>query len=351
MVRTAIDPEKLVSDDRHRDPARGGGHRDDDHEEEILQADSDTKIKKVTNKHHQRIRTRRYKYRIIGMDEVQEVRRPYFVMGSGELLDAQCARRDDEEPMIRREHAVEEQLQEGDAWSWWCQWPGHHVRSCEGWNDRVFVVNKQVRTWPTVTRTVTSGGCNQKARPGQRSRETYVKETAQTDLRSTSSTQVENVTSGWLRTYLRIQESQRMTMSRWSKAPPQTSTSLCAIQTIHSERRGCAEPWKLSLAEKASQPPHSLDDMVNSTVALYNNHSTRQWQGGGCHCSDAETGSQQSDHSEDREDPQVQHIEIKEVPDRARWRDDAEKKKCRVGSEEHRLAVKTVLEKHTQAVL
>ena len=48
---------------------RGGGHRDDGHEEEILQADSDTKKEKVTNKHHQRIRTRRYKYRIIGMDE------------------------------------------------------------------------------------------------------------------------------------------------------------------------------------------------------------------------------------------------------------------------------------------
>ena len=54
---------------------RGCGHRDDGHEEEILQADSDTK-KKVTNndgyinmKHHQRIRTRRNKYRIIGMDE------------------------------------------------------------------------------------------------------------------------------------------------------------------------------------------------------------------------------------------------------------------------------------------
>ena len=54
---------------------RGCGHRDDGHEEETLQADSDTK-KKVTNndgyinmKHHQRIRTRRNKYRIIGMDE------------------------------------------------------------------------------------------------------------------------------------------------------------------------------------------------------------------------------------------------------------------------------------------
>ena len=49
-------------------PSRGGGHRDDGHEEEILQADSDTK-KKVTNKHRQRIQTRRNKYRIIGMDE------------------------------------------------------------------------------------------------------------------------------------------------------------------------------------------------------------------------------------------------------------------------------------------
>ena len=56
MVMTAIDPQKPVSDDRHRDPAkRGRGHRDDGHEEEILQADSDTKKKKkVTNKHHQR---------------------------------------------------------------------------------------------------------------------------------------------------------------------------------------------------------------------------------------------------------------------------------------------------------
>ena len=54
--------------------------------------------------------------------------------------------------------------------------------------------------------------------------------------------------------------------------------------------------------------------MVNSTVALCNVHSTRQGQGGGCHCIDAETGSQQSDRADDREDPQVQHIEIKEVP-------------------------------------
>ena len=35
-------------------------------------------------------------------------------MGSGEVPDAECARRDDEEPMIRREQAVEQQLQEGD---------------------------------------------------------------------------------------------------------------------------------------------------------------------------------------------------------------------------------------------
>ena len=48
MVTTAIDPEKPVSDDGH--------------EEEILQADSDTKKEKVTNKHHQRNRTRRNKY-------------------------------------------------------------------------------------------------------------------------------------------------------------------------------------------------------------------------------------------------------------------------------------------------
>ena len=34
--------------------------------------------------------------------------------GSGELPDAQCVRRDDEERMIRREQAVE-QKEEGDA--------------------------------------------------------------------------------------------------------------------------------------------------------------------------------------------------------------------------------------------
>ena len=54
--------------------------------------------------------------------------------------------------------------------------------------------------------------------------------------------------------------------------------------------------------------------MVNSTVALYKVHSRRQGQGGERHCSDAETGSQQSDRGDDREDPQVQHIEMKEVP-------------------------------------
>ena len=94
---------------------RGSGHRDDGHEEEILQADSDTKKKKVTNKHHQRIRTRRCKYPIIGMGECKRCGDRYFVMGSGELPDAQCARRDDAEPMIRRVQAVEQQLQEGDA--------------------------------------------------------------------------------------------------------------------------------------------------------------------------------------------------------------------------------------------
>ena len=49
------------------------------------------------------------------MDECKRCRDQYFVMGSGELHDAQCARRDDEEPTIQREQAVEQQLQEGDA--------------------------------------------------------------------------------------------------------------------------------------------------------------------------------------------------------------------------------------------
>ena len=104
-----------------------------------------------------------------------------------------------------------------------------------------------------------------------------------------------------------------MTMSIQTEQSTDTDfNKLVCNQTIRIERRGCVEPWKLSAAEKASQPPHILDDMVNSRVA-YNVHSTRQGQGGGRHCSDAETGSQQSDHSEDREDRQVRHIEIKEV--------------------------------------
>ena len=37
------------------------------------------------------------------------------MMVSGELPYEHCARRDDEQPMIRREQAGEQQLQEGDA--------------------------------------------------------------------------------------------------------------------------------------------------------------------------------------------------------------------------------------------
>ena len=50
MVTTAIVPEKTVSDDHRRDTTKGRGHRDDGHEEEIQQADNDTKRKKVTHK-------------------------------------------------------------------------------------------------------------------------------------------------------------------------------------------------------------------------------------------------------------------------------------------------------------
>ena len=141
MVTTAREAGERWS--TQRSGQEGGGHRDDGHKEEILQADSDTKKEKVTNKHHQRIRTRRYKYWIIGMDECKRCGDHTSWWGSGELHDAQvCTSVMTKNQRFNEEQVVDKQLQEGDAWSWWCHWPAHHVRSCEGWNDRVFVVNQ-----------------------------------------------------------------------------------------------------------------------------------------------------------------------------------------------------------------
>ena len=61
MVTTAIDLDKPVSDDHHREPAkRGWPPRGEGHEEETLEADSETKKKVMNNdgyinlRHHQR---------------------------------------------------------------------------------------------------------------------------------------------------------------------------------------------------------------------------------------------------------------------------------------------------------
>ena len=49
-MTTAIDPEKPVSGDHHRESAkRGWRPRGEGHEEEILQADSETKRKVMNN--------------------------------------------------------------------------------------------------------------------------------------------------------------------------------------------------------------------------------------------------------------------------------------------------------------
>ena len=74
MVTTAIVPEKTVSDDHRRDT--GGGHRDDGHEEGIQQADSDTKRKKVTNKHHQRGESSQQGHAVLVRSEVERLEAP-----------------------------------------------------------------------------------------------------------------------------------------------------------------------------------------------------------------------------------------------------------------------------------
>ena len=58
--------------------------------------------------------------------------------------------------------------------------------------------------------------------------------------------------------------------------------------------------------------------MVKSTVALCSVYSTRRGQGGAYHCSDAETGSQQSDHADDREDARFSTSRSRRFPDRVR---------------------------------
>ena len=52
---------------------RGRGHRDDGHEEEIQQADNDTKRKKVTNKHHQRGESSQQGHAVLDRSEVERL--------------------------------------------------------------------------------------------------------------------------------------------------------------------------------------------------------------------------------------------------------------------------------------
>ena len=52
---------------------RETGHRDDGHEEEIQQADNDTKRKKVTNKHHQRGESSQQGHAVLYKSEVERL--------------------------------------------------------------------------------------------------------------------------------------------------------------------------------------------------------------------------------------------------------------------------------------
>ena len=52
---------------------RGRGHRDDGQEEEIQQADNDTKRKKVTNKHHQRGESSQQGHAVLVRSEVERL--------------------------------------------------------------------------------------------------------------------------------------------------------------------------------------------------------------------------------------------------------------------------------------
>ena len=101
-----------------------------------------------------------------------------------------------------------------------------------------------------------------------------------------------------------------MSMSIRSKAPTQTSASLCAIK-----RSVPSEEDALNLVRRPHSPLTAW-----TTVALYNVHSTRQRQGGGCHCSDAETGSQQSDRADDWivRIPRFSTLRSRRFPDRVR---------------------------------
>ena len=112
MVTTTIDPEKPVSDDRHRDPAKRREAT------EMMATKKRSYKQTVTTRRRRTSITRGFgpAGSISGSLAWMSVKGAETIFRDGSC-DALCARRDDEEPMIRREQAVGQQLQEGDAWS------------------------------------------------------------------------------------------------------------------------------------------------------------------------------------------------------------------------------------------
>ena len=136
------------------------------------------------------------------------------MMGSGEVPDAQCARRDDEEPMIRREQAVEQQLQEGE----------------DSINDHVKLEEIYV---PELLQEPDGPECIS----GNHLREGNGSDRFEKYEQHAGRERVVRLIEGTL-------ADPRVTADDTAQTPPQTSISLCAIQTNRTERRGCAEPKK-----------------------------------------------------------------------------------------------------------
>ena len=163
MVTTAIDPEKSVNDDHHRNPAKRGWSprwwpRRRDPASKLWD---------------------QWRWRTTKDTSTWNIFRGLMSARGAETtswcVQTNCPTHSVHvaELMIRREQTVE---QEGDAWSWWRKWP----RSCSvkrgmkrsRTHRKAFDLRLQEQ-W------VTSGACSQKARLDQRSRET------RGDLRST----------------------------------------------------------------------------------------------------------------------------------------------------------------------
>ena len=243
MVRTAIDPEKPVSD------PRGGGQRDDGHEE-ILQADSD-----------------RYKCRIIGMNEckrcgdhtswwVQANYPTYSVhvaMTKSQWFDeSKQSSSNCKKAMHDLDGASDQDIMFGDARDETIAYSlstsiGQDLTDSHK-NSDVRRLQLECKTRSTITWNRREGNSSDRFEKYEqhacRERVVRLIEDILADSRVTADDNVQTMQS---------------TDTDFNK--------LVCNQTIRTEWRGCVEPWKLSVAGKASQPPHSLDDMVNSTVA------------------------------------------------------------------------------------